>query len=388
MLSMLMGLQPVAIDMYLPGLPAMSEDFGVPVAQVQFTLGSLLLSFGVSMLIWGPLSDRFGRRPVLLWGLGLFVLSSLACTVAPSLGWMIAGRMAQGVALGAAIMTARAVVRDCYAPAEGTRAMSKALTGLGVVACVSAPLGGLLALLHWRATLAGVLVTGVLALAAIAWRFDETLHARRLDALQPRQLVGTWLRILRHPRFLAFTLVAAASNTTLFTYLGTSSFVLIRMHGLDQLAYGLCIASMSVCYVSGTMLCRHLLARTGLQRTMDLGAGLSLLSGLLLLALFAAGVDTVWAIVLPANLFLVAHGINQPCSQNGAISPFPEAAGTASALNGFSMMMTSFLMGLWLGAHMDGTAWPLVQGMAFWVTVIALGSWAVVRRFAPNPRTH
>jgi DHA1 family bicyclomycin/chloramphenicol resistance-like MFS transporter len=386
-LSMLMGLQPVAVDMYLPGLPAMSQDFGVPVAQVQFTLSAMLLSFGVSQLLWGPLSDRFGRRPVLLAGMGLFVLASLACMLAPTLAWLVAARMVQGVALGAAVMTARAVVRDRYAPSEGARAMSKALTGLGLVACMGAPLGGLLAQLHWRATLAGVLVVGLLALAVIAWRFDETLASRRLNALQPRELWGTWLRIARHPRFLAFSLVASASNTTLFTYLGTSSFVLIGRHGLSQLAYGLCISSMSLSYVLGTLVCRRLLMRLGLQRTMDLGAGLSLAAGAILLSLFAAGVDSVWAIVLPVNLFLISHGINQPCSQNGAISPFPEAAGTAAALNGFSMMMCSFLMGLWLGTHMDGSARPLVQGMAFWVAVIPLGSWVLVRRLAPLPHS-
>ena len=89
--------------------------------------------------------------------------------------------------------------------------------------------------------------------------------------------------------------------------------------------------------------------------------------------------------MLPANLFLFSHGLNQPCSQNGAITPFPEAAGTAAALNGFCMMMVAFAMGVWLGTHLDGTARPLVLGMAFWTAVVALGAWLMVRRFAPTP---
>jgi DHA1 family bicyclomycin/chloramphenicol resistance-like MFS transporter len=221
-----------------------------------------------------------------------------------------------------------------------------------------------------------------ITLGVILWRFEETLTSPRLNALQPGELVRTWLRIARHPRFLAFSAVASASSAGLFTYLAASSFVLIRVHGLSQLAYGLCMSLMSLCYVAGTLLCRLLLRRVGLQRTLDVGGALSLSGGLLLAGLYLAGVDSPWAVVLPVNLFMLAHGIHQPCCQTGAIAPFPEAAGTAAALNGFCMMMTSFLMGLWLSAHMDGTVLPLAQGLMFWGTFIALAAWLGLRRFA------
>lgn len=381
-LSLLMGLQPLTIDMYLPALPALSTALGGPVSLAQLTLSALLLSFGISQLIWGPLSDRFGRRPVLLWGLGLYVASSLACALAPTLAWLVIARMVQGVALGAAVMTARAVVRDSFEPVEGTRVMSKVMTGLGMIAGLSPLLGGALAAAGgWRVTLGSLSLVGLLMLALIAWRFEETLPKRRLNALEPREMVRTWWRILRNRRFLAFSLVASASNATLISYLISSSFLLIRVHGLSQLAYGLCIASLSMGYVLGTLVCRRLLLRLGLQRTVDVGGAISLLAGLSLLAVHWAGVQSAWALVLPFNLFMLAHGINQPCSQNGAITPFPEAAGTAAALNGFCMMMTSFLMGLWLGARMNGSALPLVQGTVLWTSVIAVGAWVVVRRF-------
>lgn len=389
MLSLLMGLQPVTTDLYLPALPAMSDGFGVPISQVQFTLSALLLAFGISQLFWGPLSDRFGRRPVLLCGMMGYVAAAVACTMAPSLGWLVVWRVVQGVGMGAAVMTARAVVRDRHTPTEGARVMSITLTGLGLIACMSAPLGGLLTQwFDWRAALAALAVFSALTLGLLALRFEETLPARRLDALHPREMARTWWRIARHPRFLACSMVASASNAGLFTYLVTSSFVLIRVFGLSQTAYGFCMASMSLCYVLGTVTCRRLLPRLGLQRTMDVGAGLSLAGGLTVALLFAAGVHSFWAVVLPVNLFMFAHGINQPCSQNGAIAPFPEAAGTAAALNGFCMMITCFLTSTWLGQHMDGTARPLVQGMLTWGLVVPLGSWVVVRRFGhASPRT-
>ncbi|MDP4773148.1 MAG: MFS transporter, partial [Limnohabitans sp.] len=132
LLALLLGLQPVTTDLYLPALPAITEGFGAGMGQAQLTLTALLLAFGLSQLVWGPLSDRFGRKPILLWGMGAYVLASIACAFAPNMAWLVAGRALQGVAMGAGVMAARAVVRDLYAPAQGANVMSQALTGLGI----------------------------------------------------------------------------------------------------------------------------------------------------------------------------------------------------------------------------------------------------------------
>ena len=139
-----MGIQPVTTDMYLPALPAISETFKASMAQAQFTLSALLLAFGISQLIWGPLSDRFGRKPILLAGLSLYTLAGVGCAWADSMELLVSWRIAQGLAMGAVVMCGRALVRDLYAPTEGARVMSKGLTGLGVIACVSPTIGGLL----------------------------------------------------------------------------------------------------------------------------------------------------------------------------------------------------------------------------------------------------
>jgi DHA1 family bicyclomycin/chloramphenicol resistance-like MFS transporter len=118
LLSLLLGLQPVTTDLYLPALPALSEGFGADMARSQLTLTALLLAFGTSQLVWGPLSDRFGRRPVLLWGMAVYVLSAVGGAAAQSMDGLIAWRALQGAAMGAAVMGARAIVRDLYQPAE------------------------------------------------------------------------------------------------------------------------------------------------------------------------------------------------------------------------------------------------------------------------------
>ncbi len=172
-LSLLLGLQPITTDLYLPALPALTEGFGASMAQAQLTLTALLLAFGLSQLIWGPLSDRFGRRPILLIGMTAYVLASIASTLAPSMAQLIIWRTVQGAAMGAGVMCARAIVRDLYAPVQGARVMSKALSGLGVTACLSAPLGGLLSdLFSWRIALLALTIFGAVCLTLVVLRFE------------------------------------------------------------------------------------------------------------------------------------------------------------------------------------------------------------------------
>lgn len=380
-LSMLLGIQPVTTDLYLPALPALTEGFGATIAQSQLTLSALLLAFGCSQLIWGPLSDRFGRRPILLWGLTAYTVASIGSTLAPSMLLLIVWRVVQGAAMGAVVMCARAIVRDLYLPVEGARILSKGLTGLGLLACICAPLGGLLSeLFGWRVALLALAVFGAGTLALIGLRFEESLQQKNHDALRPATLLGTWKHIVGHPTFLAFSALTAASYGGLFTFLATSSFVFIRVLGLSKTQYGLVMFSMSLCYVMGTFICRHLLPRFGVRRTVAMAGGLSLLGGSLMGALAWAGVQNLWAIMLPYYLFMLGHGVHQPCGQSGAIGPFPQAAGAASALNGFLMMMVAFGMWGWLGAHMDGTAGPLIHGVWFWSALIATVAWTLIRK--------
>jgi DHA1 family bicyclomycin/chloramphenicol resistance-like MFS transporter len=381
-LSMLLGIQPVTTDLYLPALPALTEGFSAPMSQAQLTLSALLLAFGTSQLIWGPLSDRFGRRPILLSGLAAYTLASVGSTFAPSMAMLIAWRVVQGAAMGAVVMCARAIVRDLYQPLEGARVMSKGLSGLGVLACVSAPLGGLLSEFYgWRIALAALAVFGAATLALVGLRFEETLARKNPQALQPGTLLRTWLGILRNPTFLAFSALTAASYGGLFTFLATSSFVFIQVLGLSKTGYGLVMFSMCFCYLTGTFICRRLLPRFGVRRSVAIAACLSLTAGTTMGVLALAGVQNVWAIMLPYYLFMLGHGVHQPCGQSGAVGPFPQAAGAASALNGFLMMLVAFGMGAWLGTHMDGTVRPLTNGLWFWSALIAATAWTVVARY-------
>ncbi|MDO9437836.1 multidrug effflux MFS transporter [Hydrogenophaga sp.] len=382
-LSLLLGLQPIATDLYLPALPALTAGFGAPMSQAQLTLTALLLCFGVSQLVWGPLSDRFGRRPVLIVGLSAFVVASVCATFAATMEQLIVWRAIQGVAMGAGVMCARAIVRDLYAPADGARVMSKGLTGLGLIACAASPVGGLLAdVFGWRLSLLALAVFGAIALAVVAWRFEETLAQKNPRALEARTLVHNWALIARHPTFWAFALLSTASYGGLFTFLAASSFVFIRVLGVSTTVYGLLMFSMSLLYIMGTFLCRYLLPRHGLRRTVAIAGALTLTAGTTMGVLGLLGLHNVWAILLPFWLFMLAHGVHQPCGQSGAVGPFPQAAGAASALSGFLSMLAAFLMGGWLGISLAGadSVRPLTNGVWFWSVLIAAIAWTLVQR--------
>lgn len=380
-LSLLLGLQTVTTDLYLPALPSITEGFGASMAQAQLTLTALLLAFGLSQFIWGPLSDRFGRRPILLVGTSAYVLASVASTLAPTMDQLIVWRTVQGAAMGAAVMCARAIVRDLHTPVEGAHIMSKGQTGLGLIACLSGPIGGLLSdAFGWRITLLALSLFGAATLAVVALRFEETVRPQNRLALRPAALLRTWLGIARNPTFWAFSALSTATYAGLFTFLASSSFVFIKVLGLTRTQYGFVMFTMPLSYIGGTFLCRRLLPRFGVRRTVAIAGWFTLAGGTLMGVLALAGLHNGWALMLPFYVYMLAHGVHQPCSQSGAVGPFPQAAGAASALNGFLMMLAAFVVGGWLGTHMDGTVLPMAYGVWFWSVFTALAAWTLVQR--------
>ena len=183
LLTLLLGLQPLTTDLYLPALPMLARELAAPMSAVQLTMSALILAFGVAQLVWGPVSDHFGRRPVLLGGLALYTLAGMAATVATGIGWLIVARTVQGATLAAAVVCARAMVRDLYEPHRGAHVMSLGLSGLGVLAISGPLLGGVLAAAFgWRSTMMAVAVSGALVWLFV-WRFvPETIRRRNPNA--------------------------------------------------------------------------------------------------------------------------------------------------------------------------------------------------------------
>ncbi|HEY8710655.1 MAG TPA: MFS transporter, partial [Burkholderiaceae bacterium] len=345
------------------------------------TLSALIICFGLGQLVVGPLADRFGRRPVLLAGMALYTVASVLSALAQNIEALIGWRALQGAALAAAVTCGRSIVRDLYAPHEGARVMSRALGGLGLIAMLAPVVGGLLVQwLSWHAALLAAAVFGAGTLVFVALKFDESLAQRNPLATRPAQLLRNWRQVLAHPTFRAWTALLCCTWGGLFFLLAGSSFVFINVLGTSRLAFGVILSTSSLAYIIGTLLCRRLLLRHGLRGAVKRGAWFSLAGGVAMAVLSLAGVQTVWAIMLPQWLFAVGHGILQPCGQAGVVGPFPEKAGTAASLSGFAMMVTAFGVGLWLGHTLDHSVLPLTLGVGAFSVAVALVAWTLVQR--------
>ena len=381
LLTLLLGIQPITTDLYLPALPSLQHDLGASMGATQLTLSALIISFGLAQLVAGPLSDRFGRRPVLLGGLGLYTVASIGGALSGEIDSLIAWRAIQGVGMAGAVTCARSILRDLFEPQEGARMMSRALGGLGVIAMLSPLLGGLIVQwFDWHWALLALALFGVASLAYAGLRYQESAPALNPQATDPATLWRNWVLVLSHPTFRAWTALQALAYGGLFVILAASSFVYIEVLGSSKVGYGLLMAGNSLCYIAGTWLCRRWLASVGLRAAVRRGAWFSLVGGLGMAAACVAGVHTVWALFLPQCLFALGHGIHQPCGQAGAVGPFPEKAGTAASLSGCAMMLLAFGVGLWLGQRLDGTVYPLGFGVAAFGIGLALVAWTWVQR--------
>jgi DHA1 family bicyclomycin/chloramphenicol resistance-like MFS transporter len=389
LLTLLLGIQPITTDLYLPALPTLQRDLGATMSATQLTLSALINCFGLAQLVCGPLADRFGRRPVLLAGLVLYTLASLGSALAPSIGLLILWRALQGAAMAAAVTCGRSIVRDLFQPHEGARVMSKALSGLGVLAMLSPLAGGILVQwLDWHAALMAVALFGAATLGIVAWRYEETVPQRDPQATQPARLLHNWATVVSNPTFRAWTLLSGFAYGGLFFLLAGSSFVYIEVLGTSRVACGWILLSQSAAYLAGTFWCRRLLARHGLRGAVRRGAAFTLAGGLSIAALALAGVHTVWAVLLPSWLFAIGHGVHQPCGQAGAVGPFPEKAGTAASLSGFWMMLMAFLVGLLLGRTMNGTVYPMTLGLAAVSLLLCTIAWTLVQRHGDPVAEH
>lgn len=362
-LSLIVGcfmLQPLSTDLYLASLPHLVRYFNAPVAQVQHTLPIFVLGFGLARLAAGPVSDRLGRRPVLRAGVALYVLSSVICAMAPTLAWLLAGRLGQAVGCCAAVLVCQAIVRDCFEAGEGAHFFART----SVMISAAPPLGPvagsyLQTAFGWRAAFV-VLAVFSSAVLVLVWRAQRESHTEPDPAaLEWRVLWRNYGTIAGTRAFWAYALPGMLSFMALFTFIAGSSFVLIDILRVPTKYYGFCFAIGVVGYIAGALLCRRMLRRWVISRTLRTGAALcACAGGALLVAALAHAYH--WAIVVTCQFFTMkAHGINFPCAQAGTVAPFARTAGAAAGLFGCITMLGALGVSLILGAPHDGTLMPL-----------------------------
>ncbi|MCO5108066.1 MAG: multidrug effflux MFS transporter [Burkholderiaceae bacterium] len=380
LLTGFLALQPLSTDLYLASLPALRGHFSESVSSVQLTLSAFLAGFALSQLIAGPLSDRFGRRPVAVGGCALYVGASLAGMLAPSLWVLIGARVLQAIGVCCTVVCARAIVRDLHEAEAGARVLARALAWMGIAPIAGPVAGGLLqAWLGWRANLAALALLGAILLAAALRTLAETNRHPDPSATDLRALARNYARIAASRRFWAYALPVTGSYGALFCFISGASFVLIEIFGISAQRFGFVYALVTLGYLLGTMALRPLLGRLGLVGAIRIGATVAFASGAAMAAFALADVRTLPAVLGPMFLAVMAHGFIQPACQIGAIDPFPRQAGAAAALMGFTMLSIAALAGWAVGALHDGSTRPLALGVAACGAFCALSAWTLLR---------
>jgi DHA1 family bicyclomycin/chloramphenicol resistance-like MFS transporter len=380
-LSALLAIPPLSTDISLPALPSIARAFGEDAGRAQLVVALFLVGFAVGQLGYGPASDRFGRRPVLIAALGLYVAAGVGCLVAPSFEWLVAGRLLQGLGACGGPVIARALVRDVYEPVRGARVLSLASLGMAAAPAVGAIGGGAVVLVfHWRGIFVALAGFGALLLMSAALLLPETNLAPDSTRLSLATLARNYVTIATDRRFLGYVLTLAGGSIGLFAWLMGSPFVLMTLRGLPPHLYGLAFAAVNVGTICGAMLSVHLVVPLGIERIVTIGLALYLAGAAALVALLLAGAQHPAAVIVPMALFQFGNGMVMPNTVVGAIAPFPRAAGAASALAGFVQMATGALSGLALGRLHDGTARPMTLLVAVSAVSAALCFALLVRR--------
>lgn len=376
----LVAFGPISTDLYLPSLPRLGEVFGASSGTVQLTLSVFLVGFACGMLIYGPLSDRFGRRPVLVGGIMLFLLGGLACLLAPTIEWLIAGRLLQALGAAAGPVLGRAVVRDLYGPNQAARALSYVAMAMALAPALGPVLGGLVTQwFDWWATFLLLLLFGVIALAGVLLVLSETNRYRDATATQAGKLVANYTGLLRNREYLGYVMTVSAGYGGMFAFISGSSFALIGGLGLSPLAYGLSFAGVICGYVIGSFASARLQAQFSIDRLIGFGIVALLLATVSGLGLALAGVASVISIVLPASCYFLGTGLVMPNGQAGCLRPFPRLAGSASAMLGFVQMGGAAVLGVLVGQFQDGTP-KVMMAVMFVSALVALASHRVLLR--------
>lgn len=358
------ALGPMAMQIFLPALPAIQEGLAVSTGTAQLVLSLSTLSIAVAMLGYGPLSDRLGRRPVLLAGLAIYLAGSMMCVLAPDIGTLIVGRIIQAAGAAAGLVLARAIVRDLFALDRAASVMAYLTMAMVTAPMVSPALGGVLTdLLGWRSVFVASGLFGVLVLAAAMARLPETLPvgARRQGGAR---MLGSFAVLLRSPVFCGFAFQGAFAVALFYAFLAGAPFIVLRVLGAPATVYGLLFIAVSAAFMGGNLIAARLSPRVGVLAMVRLGS-LLVLAGTLVLLLVALLLPwSLAGLFVPMTAIAVAQGMSMPNAQAGAVAVAPPLAGAAAGLSGFLQMGLAALVAQLVGLVQDGTPYPMLLVMA------------------------
>lgn len=380
-LGLLSAIGPFSIDMYLPAMPQIGQSLQAADTEVQLTITLFLLAFGVSQFLWGPLADAYGRKPPLVMGIALFIAGSIGCAFAPSLVWLLAGRVVQGVGAAAVGVVPRAVARDRFTGIEATRLLAMVMLVIATSPML-APLAGSAVLLvgSWRLIFLVLVGVGVMSLLVTILALPETLRAEDRMPVNLRSMAAGCRVLLADPVFMSLSFVSAFGFGSFFVFIATASFVYTDTFGLTQTQFALAFALNALGFFAASQAAAALTQRFGVMRMVRLPLIGFAAATLALLAVSLAGWGTlpvIMALLFVANAFL---GLVMPVAFVMAIEEHGKLAGLASSLGGTLQMVTGSLVVTLLAPFFDSTPLPMVAAIALCGVLAALIGLTMFRR--------
>ncbi|MBN8632499.1 MAG: multidrug effflux MFS transporter [Rhodobacterales bacterium] len=382
-LGLVAAVGPFAIDMYLPAMPEIGRELNASQLAVQWTLVGYFITFGLAQLIYGPWADQAGRKPPLYVGLALFILGTVICAVAPTLGWLVFGRMVQGVGGAANMVALRAVIRDMATGPAATRMMSTIMIVIAVSPLL-APLSGagLLAIGSWRLVFWALLVASLLSAVLIRFAVPETLaeeNRQRFDLAS----TARGARVLLTDRgFLVMTFLAGFAFASFFVFISAASFVYIGSFGLTATQFSLAFAVNAIGFFVASQFSATISARVGTLRMIrraTIGFALATFVGFALALAGLASLPVTMTTLFIGNMFL---GVLMPSAQVQALEEHGAIAGLAASLGGTLQMLAAGVLVVLAGPFLDGTVTPMLGAIALCGALVLVLSRLIPRQAA------
>ena len=363
MIALLSGasaLGPASMQILLPALPIIREDFTVSTGIAQLTLSLSMLSIAIATLVYGPVSDRYGRKPTLIGGTTITLLGSLFCLIAPTVELLILGRIVQAFGGAVGLVVARAIVRDVYGPQESARIISTLVMVMVVIPMMSPALGGeLMVQFGWRSVFIVIAVFSALILAIMHLRLPETL-AEPAPFEGIGGMLSTFKKLLSSGVFRGYAFSVAFVSVVFFSFISAAPEIMVSVLNRPATEYGYYFVMVPAGFMAGNYLSRRYGGHIGIFRMIDIGSKISLFAITLTILLQLAGLRHPIALFVPIALAIFGNGLTLPNAQAAAINEFPRYAGSASGLTGFLQMGLSSVAAQLVAIIYNGTTFPLL----------------------------
>ncbi|BBJ68375.1 Bcr/CflA family multidrug efflux MFS transporter [Enterobacter sp. 18A13] len=367
-LGLLAMLMPLSIDMYLPALPVISAQFGVPAGSAQMTLSTYILGFALGQLFYGPMADSLGRKPVILGGTLVFAAAAVACALAQTIDHLIVMRFFHGLAAAAASVVINALMRDIYPKEEFSRMMSFVMLVTTIAPLVAPMAGGaVLVWFSWHVIFWILALAALLASAMIFFFINETLPVERRQKFHIRTTIGNFASLFRHKRVLSYMLASGFSFAGMFSFLSAGPFVYIELNHVSPQHFGYYFALNIVFLFIMTIINSRFVRRVGALKMFRAGLWIQFVMAIWLVVSAFLGVG-FWALVVGVAAFVGCVSMVSSNAMAVILDEFPHMAGTASSLAGTFRFGIGAIVGALLSMATFTTAWPMLWAMAFCAT--------------------